>query len=290
MAVSRNPLLPAGLSFGQVYTVEAFLGAGAYGEVYRVTHRYLGTQAIKVFPPDTLEPQRDFFQEARVLVMLTHPNIVRVFDANIAETPRGAVTYLAMEYIEGETLGGLLQRRVRLPLQEATRLGLDLCGGLAQAHSLEPPLLHLDLTVNNVMVATLRGQAHAKITDFGIAAQVHPVTRMARARGEYYFMAPEMFWGYATTASDVYSLGFLLYWLYAGVPPYPRPVLPESSTQEQWVASIQRSRSQPPPPLGRFRMDIPEKTAATVLKALAPVPGDRFPDAAALQAALTTPS
>ena len=85
-------------------------------------------------------------------------------------------------------------RRIRLGLEKAERLAEDLCAGTSEAHMLEPPLLHLDLTTENVMVTTTCGQLRVKIADFGIAAHVHPTTRMARAQGTYYFMPPEMFW------------------------------------------------------------------------------------------------
>lgn len=266
--------------------VEALLGAGAYGEVYRVKHRFLGLQAIKVFPPDTLEPSRDFFQEARILTELTHPNIVRVFDANVVESAHGTLPYLAMEYIEGETLGGLLRRRVRLPLHEAGALAQDLCAGMGEAHRLEPALLHLDLTVENVLVTARRSRSWAKIADFGVAAHVNPATRMARARGEFFFMAPEMFWGYATKASDVYSLAFLIYWLFAGVPPYPYPELLAGATRDDWITAVRRSRRSPPPSLERFRLEIPGAISAVVQKALAPRPEDRFADAEVFRTAL----
>jgi serine/threonine-protein kinase len=275
-----------GTRFGSTYVVEELLGAGAYGEVYRVTHRYLGAQAIKVFPPDTLDPNRDFFREARLLVELTHPNIVRVFDANVIDTPLGELTYLAMEYIKGETLGQLLRRRVRLPLAEAISLAEGLCSGLGEAHRLEPPLLHLDLTVKNVLVTVREGQISGKIADFGVAGHVHPVTRMARARGEFFFMAPEMFWGYATTASDVYSLAFLIYWLYAGVPPYPYPDLPPEATRDDWINAVRQCRQSSPSPLERFRKDVPSATVAALQQALAPKPDDRFLDVPAFHAAL----
>ena len=190
-----EPLFLPGTTLGTTYTVEAFLGAGAFGQVYRVTHRYLGRQALKVFPPGGLDPARDFFHEARVLVALTHPNIVRIFDANVVETAYGPLPYLAMEYIDGETIRQMLQRRVRLGLAEANALAEDLCAGLSEAHRLEPALLHLDLTTDNILVTQQGGRLHAKIADFGIAAQVHPITRMARAQGTFYFMAPEMFGG-----------------------------------------------------------------------------------------------
>jgi len=281
-----EPLLVPGTTLGTTYTVEAFLGAGAFGQVYRVTHRYLGRQALKVFPPGGLDPARDFFHEARVLVALTHPNIIRIFDANVVETAYGTLPYLAMEYIEGETIGHLLQRRVRLSLSEANALAEDLCAGLSEAHRLEPPLLHLDLTTENILVTEQGGRLHAKIADFGLAAQVHPTTRMARARGTFYFMAPEMFWGYATPASDVYMLGFIMYLLYAGLPPYPVPTLPEGASAQDFADAIQRSRDTPAPPLTRFRLDIPAAMTELIAKALSPDPNQRFPNAMMFSAAL----
>lgn len=171
-------------------------------------------------------------------------------------------------------------------LAEATALACDLADGLSEAHQLDPPLLHLDLTTENVMVTQYRGRLHAKIADFGIAAQVHPTTHMARAQGTLYYMAPEMFWGYATPASDVYMLGFLIYWLYAGAPPFPIPTLvPEASTRD-WADAIQQSRNVPAPPLTRFRLDIPPPLAALIAKALSPDPSQRYPNAKAFWADL----
>lgn len=280
------PLFQPGVILGRTYTVEAFLGAGSYGQVYRVNHRYLGNQALKIFPPGGVDPERDFFREARILVYLTHPNIVRIFDANIVESVYGSLPYLAMEYVDGETIGGLIERRIRLSLAEARSLAEDLCAGLSEAHHLEPPLLHLDLTTENVLVTEQGGRLRAKIADFGIATQVHPTTRMAKAQGTIYFMAPEMFWGYATPASDVYMLGFLVYWLYAGVPPYPIPSLPAGATVQDWADAVQRARNTPAPPLTRFRLDIPHAIGEALVRALSVDPTQRFADAMAFWAAL----
>jgi serine/threonine-protein kinase len=109
---------------------------------------------------------------------------------------------------------------------------------------------------------------------------------MARARGTFYFMAPEMFWGYATPASDVYMLGFIMYWLYAGLPPYPVPTLPEGASAQDFADAIQRSRDTPAPPLTRFRLDIPAAMTELIAKALSPDPNQRFPNAMMFSAAL----
>jgi len=86
-------------------------------------------------------------------------------------------------------------RRIRLGLEKAERLAEDLCAGTSEAQMLEPPLLHLDLTTENVMVTKTRDQLRVKIADLGIAARAHRTTRTARAQGTYYYMPPEMFWG-----------------------------------------------------------------------------------------------
>jgi serine/threonine-protein kinase len=279
-APRTGPFFAPGAVITPTYAIERFLGSGAYGEVYCVRHKYLGRQAMKIFPPGGLEPTRDFFQEARILLEVTDPNIVRVFDANVLETAGQELPFMVMEYIEGETLGSLLRRTVRLSIDEALGLAHDMCRGLSAAHTLEPPLLHLDLTLGNVLVTTVRGRRAAKIADFGVAAHVHPKTRMARAQGEYFFMAPEMFWGYATTASDVYSLAFLLYWVLAGVPPFPRPDLPEGASRDTLVNAIRATRNTEPPPLERFRHEVPAALAKIVAKALSLEPESRFSDAA----------
>ncbi len=99
-------LLEDGLMIGDTYEVERFLGEGAFAEVYRVKHRFLGRQAMKVFKRVgmNIEEIHEMLGEAILLSRLAHPNIVRVFDANILETPRGTCGYFTMENVPGGTL------------------------------------------------------------------------------------------------------------------------------------------------------------------------------------------
>lgn len=96
-------LLNEGETIRDTYEVERFLGEGAFAEVYRVKHRYLGRQAMKVFKRVgmSLEEIQDVLGEAILLTKIGHPNIVRVFDANVHTTQRGTCGYFTMEHVPG---------------------------------------------------------------------------------------------------------------------------------------------------------------------------------------------
>src|ERR1700694_1341196 len=99
-------LLEDGLMIGDTYEVERFLGEGAFAEVYRVKHRFLGRQAMKVFKRSglSLEDMHEMLGEATLLSRIGHPNIVRVFDANTLTAPRGECGYFTMENVSGGSL------------------------------------------------------------------------------------------------------------------------------------------------------------------------------------------
>src|SRR5437879_5764155 len=94
-------LLKEGQLIRDTYEVERLLGGGAFGEVYRVRHRFLGRQAMKVLKQSGLEQIQQLLAEAILLSRLAHPNIVRVFDANTTETTQGLCGFFTMEYVAG---------------------------------------------------------------------------------------------------------------------------------------------------------------------------------------------
>src|SRR5215831_4728543 len=100
------PLLQEGETIREKYFVERFLGEGAFAEVYRVKHRFLGRQAMKVFKMTgmTVAETEDLLAEAILLSRLDHPNVVRVIDANTTETSRGVCGFFTMEYVAGGSL------------------------------------------------------------------------------------------------------------------------------------------------------------------------------------------
>src|SRR5436305_7724081 len=99
-------LLREGETVRDTYEVERFLGEGAFAEVYRVKHRFLGRQAMKVFKTTgmTVEETEQMLAEAVMLSRIGHPNIVRVFEANVTDTSRGVCGFFTMEYVAGGSL------------------------------------------------------------------------------------------------------------------------------------------------------------------------------------------
>src|SRR2546425_2038855 len=116
--------------------------------------------------------------EARVLVDLLHANIVRVDDAN--EALRGAerVAYVTREYLPAGTLRALREAVVRLAPKQALSVASQLLSALEHAHGLNPPVLHRDITPNNVLIAAMPPGIAVKLADFGLAGRVHPDTRI----------------------------------------------------------------------------------------------------------------
>lgn len=287
-SASSADVLPAGFALNSTYTIEQFLGGGAYGDVYRVTHRFLGQQALKLLRKDPLTPDTSqLLTEARVLVDLLHPNIVRIYDANEVVVGDEAVAYLTMEYLPQGTLAAYRSASVRLPPAHALSVADQLLAALEYVHGLNPPVLHRDITPNNILVAALGSMGPiVKLADFGLAGRVHPDTRILRAAGTIHYMPPEAAWGFTSEKSDLYAVGLLLYELLTGVAAYPSPRLPPHTTAMQIRESLLASKKSPPPPPSRFRLDLPADIDELMLRALAPIPADRFPTAGEFREAI----
>src|SRR5438552_508203 len=188
------------------FLIDRELGAGAMGAVYR--GRYTKTNqlvAVKVMAPglgSTSASATDRFErEAKILKQLNHPNIVKLFGVGKHHGTR----YLAMEYIDGESLDHVMARRGRMTWEEVVTLGQQLCAALQHAH--EKGIVHRDLKPSNIMV--LR-DGTLKLTDFGIALDAD-ITRLTSANctvGTAAYMSPEQCKGERdlTHESDVHSL------------------------------------------------------------------------------------
>jgi serine/threonine-protein kinase len=156
--------------------------------------------------------RRRFVREARLSARLAHPNVVRVFDVGEDE----GRPFIAMEYVDGETLAELVARRGPLPPAEAASLGVQAGAGLAAAHAAD--LVHRDVKPQNLL---LGGDGTLKLGDFGIAVR-HEGTRLTLAGtvlGTAGYLAPEQARGeQVTAAADIYALGAVLYELLTGEP------------------------------------------------------------------------
>jgi serine/threonine-protein kinase len=184
-------LLEEGQVIRDTYEVERFLGEGAFAEVYRVKHRFLGRQAMKVFKRVgmNLDEIHEMIGEAILLSRIGHPNIVRVFDANILETARGICGYFTMENVAGGSLEKFWQSHGGkfVPVETTVDLMRQVCRGIAQAHSEDPPIIHRDIKPQNILVGYEADGLRARVSDFGLAKKVNPLTLLATAAGTLAF-------------------------------------------------------------------------------------------------------
>ncbi|HEY7374415.1 MAG TPA: serine/threonine-protein kinase, partial [Polyangia bacterium] len=275
------------------YRVQARLGVGGMGVVYRVEHLHLGkTAAMKLLSPDTAakpEMVRRFRLEAQSVSKLNHPNIVQTFDFGATD---GSL-YLVMEYIKGEDLSSLLRREGPWSFARAARFFIQVCSGLMEAH--EAGIIHRDLKPENLMVVHRRdGAEHAKVLDFGLAklrergAEARAISTGGQVIGTPYYMAPEQVRGDDLDArADLYSLGATLYRVLTGEPPFDAPS-PMSVLSKHLTDDVVPPRDRAP---GRA---LPPDADRIVLRAMAKSVEDRYASAADVQRdleqALASPS
>lgn len=210
------------------YIVERFLGEGAFAEVYRVKHRFLGRQAMKVFkrPVASAEEVEALLSEAILLSRIGHPNIVRVFDANVVETPNGMRGFFTMENVAGGTLDSFLRSQGgQLSIETVVDLSRQICRGLSVAHSESPPIIHRDIKPQNILVGYEATGIRARISDFGLAKQVNPLTLLASAAGTLAFKPPEIFENpnCDSLAGDIYAVGVTMYLMLTETFPFALP-------------------------------------------------------------------
>lgn len=233
---------------------------------------------MKVLRPDPMTPSVEaLLGEARLLVDLLHPNIVRVYDANEAATPSGALAYLTMEHLPGGTLANFLAKRVRLPLPSVLELGTQLLAALEYAHGSVPPVIHRDITPGNVLVRR-EDPLSVMLADFGLAGRVHPETRILRAAGTIRYLPPEAAWGFATELGDLYAVALLMYEALTGAAAFPH-VAQEQSTVAQLRAELLEHKKIPPLAPSKLRADLPSAVDALLVRALDPDPNKRFSSA-----------
>jgi serine/threonine protein kinase len=219
-----EPALPAIGSVIEKYRIEQLLGMGGFAAVYRATHLLLRVPvALKLLKPKVLK-QRPLLaellcEEARFAAQLNHPNVVRVFD--VTHNPK--ITYIVMEYIDGESLHQAIKRKGRLRAFQTLRVGIDVTMGLKGA--LDQGLIHRDIKPANILLA--RGGA-AKIVDLGLAQHEGDVSRGRDPEsaklvvGTPMYMAPEQARRPEDVdfRADVYALGATLYHAVTGRPPF----------------------------------------------------------------------
>lgn len=277
------------------YQVEALLGKGGMGAVYRARHILLGDRvAIKILPPEVrtnAEWLRRFQREGQAARRFRHPNAVTVYDLRTA--PDGYV-YMVMEYVEGHTLGDEIKKRGRLAPAEVVELLEPIMSVLNTAHAMG--VVHRDLKPDNIMIGqSNNGERVIKLLDLGIAKMREiaggdggktALTMAGQVLGTPHYMSPEQ-WGELPRdgdseidgRADIYSLGIVCYEMIVGKRPYSGQTLFELRREHISVV---------PPPVYETVPGVPRAFGDAITQATAKDRSDRFATAGDFAARLRT--
>jgi serine/threonine protein kinase len=240
------------------YEIIRSLGSGGFGSVFLAKDIWLDIKvALKVPHKQSMELYK-LLKEPRLQAVLDHPNIVRLLAAEKIDK----VFFFVMEYVRGRTLEKILQKEKVLEIATAVDMMKQLAAGVEHAH--KNKIIHRDLRPSNIMVSE---EGQVKITDFGTSAWLQDVPYATTRIGSPPYMAPEQFMGKATYASDIYSMGCILYEMMIGQPPIldPDPFKILEKSQEGKIT---------PPRLKNTR--VPREIDELIMKCLASKVEDRY--------------
>ncbi len=252
------------------------------GAVYEATHRDLGKRvALKTLHrriAGAPEVRARFMREGQAAARIHHDNVVDVSDVGV----EGDIPYLVMEYLEGESLAAAIERETRLPVEKIAGIMVPVAAALVVAHA--EGVIHRDLKPENVFLCRDRSGTKPKVVDFGISKMVESEGRAALTStsamlGTPFYMSPEQAQDARNidARTDQYSFGVILYEAATGQRPF------NDESLYSLLSSIVQGQFKPP--LGVVP-ELPEAFDALVRRAMARDPADRFPDMAALGAAL----
>ena len=269
--------LPPGTKLGP-YEVQSPLGAGGMGEVYRASDTRLDRiVAVKILPAhlsQNADAKSRLGREARAISSLGHPNICHLYDVG----EQDGISYLVMEYLEGETLADRLHKGP-LPLEQVLRVGTEICQGLEKAH--RSGIVHRDLKPANIMLT----KSGVKLMDFGLAKPAtvavkesssptplatmsQPLTVEGMVVGTFQYMSPEQVEGKEADArSDIFSLGAVLYEMITGHRAF------EGKTMASTIAAILAAE---PKPISALQPMLPPALERVVQGCLAKDPEERL--------------
>lgn len=276
------------------YKILDQIGKGQMGGVYKAVHNLGQTVALKILPSSKAKDQHilgRFQRESRLLTQLDHPNVVRAFQVG----EMGGINYIAMEFIEGETLDETLNRRKRLPWAEAVRLVHQALSGLQ--HLYERRMIHRDVKPANMMLTPAPGRHDStwectlKILDIGLGRELFDdftpegqietqLTVEGSVLGTPDYLAPEQAKDArsADIRADIYSIGCVLFHCLCGHSPFP-----DSNIMSQML----KHATEKPPLISSIVADVPPGLQAVLDTMLAKFPDDRYATPAAAAAALT---
>lgn len=268
MLYSGRSMFLLGQTVGK-YQVLANLGSGGFGTVFLAKDTWVDKKVALKVPHRQSGDLDELLQESRLLAALDHENIVR----HLTTERIDGVFFIVMDYIKGESLEAVLDREKSLDVPRALNYTAQTLRAVEHAHKQQ--ILHRDLRPANLLVAE---SGLVKVADFGTSRFMEK-SHATTVIGSPPYMAPEQFQGRAVYASDVYSVGVMLYQMLTGLLPYfsPNPALIEKL--------VALGRCTPP----RLRnAQIPKEISDIVMKALAPDLGERYQRASELLDDLST--
>ena len=287
---------PAGSVVCGRFEILRFIGQGGMGQVYEALDLELKTRiALKAIQPDVSSDPRmlsRFRREVQLTRLITHPNVCRTFDIERHSFDingrNSDITFLTMELLDGETLAALLHRKKRLTTVEALPLVLQMIDALTAAHTVG--IVHRDFKPSNVLLVPTNRSPRVVVTDFGLARAVFarensPTESVATSlsgshgmMGTIVYMAPEQFErGEASVASDIYSLGLVMFEMVTGRRPFADAIP---------FAEATKRLKQPAVSAGTIVPDLDRTWDAAISRCLALEPKDRFETAKQVAEAL----
>lgn len=251
------------------YEIHELLGVGGMAYVYKaydnIEKRWVAIKILKEELAGNSDFLRRFRNESKAIAVLSHPNIVKVYDVSFGDR----IQYIVMEYIDGITLKQYIEQQGEIKWGEALYFTVQILRALQHAH--EKGIIHRDIKPQNIM---LLEDGTIKVTDFGIArfSQAETQTMTDKAIGSVHYIAPEQArGGYINDKADIYSVGVMLYEMLTGQLPFV--------ADNAVSVAIMQMQAEPTPP-SRINPSIPKGLEEITMHAMEKNPAQRFPSAA----------
>lgn len=251
------------------YEIHELLGVGGMAYVYKaydnIEKRWVAIKILKEELAGNSDFLRRFRNESKAIAVLSHPNIVKVYDVSFGDR----IQYIVMEYIDGITLKQYIEQQGEIKWREALYFMVQILRALQHAH--EKGIIHRDIKPQNIM---LLEDGTIKVTDFGIArfSQAETQTMTDKAIGSVHYIAPEQArGGYINDKADIYSVGVMLYEMLTGQLPFV--------ADNAVSVAIMQMQAEPTPP-SRINPSIPKGLEEITMHAMEKNPAQRFPSAA----------